>query len=103
MLAGVLESPQLRCQDLSDSSDNPLKIKNTLPSEPLSDELGIHVLDCRKPYLPFSEFYNDILSDAVEMDRDFANYKTETGNSYGLLCAQCLSEKLVYYFVNYRK
>lgn len=37
------------------------------------------MLDCRKPYLPFTEFYNELLSDAVEMDRDFANYKSEMG------------------------
>lgn len=42
-------------------------------------ELGVNVLDCRKPYLPFTEFYNELLSDAVEMDRDFANYKSELG------------------------
>lgn len=36
-------------------------------------------MDCRKPYLPFSEFYNEPLSDVVEMDRDFANYKSESG------------------------
>lgn len=42
-------------------------------------ELGVNVLDCRKPYLPFTEFYNEPLSDAVEMDRDFANYKSESG------------------------
>jgi ubiquitin-protein ligase E3 A len=45
----------------------------------LAAELGVHVLDCRKPYLPFSEFYNEPLSDGVEMDRDFANYKSELG------------------------
>lgn len=41
--------------------------------------LGVYILDCRKPYLPFSEFYNEPLSDVVEMDRDFANYKSELG------------------------
>jgi hypothetical protein len=47
----------------------------------LAAELGVHVLDCRKPYLPFSEFYNEPLSDGVEMDRDFANYKSELGTT----------------------
>ena len=37
-------------------------------------ELGISVLDCRKPVVPFSEFYNEPLSDVVEMDRDFAYF-----------------------------
>nr|CAH7726842.1 unnamed protein product [Callosobruchus chinensis] len=78
MLAGVLESPELRTHDLTDSSDNPLK-KNIIPSDPLAEELGVHMLDCRKPFLPFTEFYNELLSDTVEMDRDFANYKSESG------------------------
>lgn len=38
-------------------------------------ELDINVLDARKPYLPFEEFYNEPLSDTIEMDIDFGNYK----------------------------
>lgn len=40
-------------------------------------ELDINVLDARKPYLPFEEFYNEPLSDTIEMDIDFGNFKTE--------------------------
>lgn len=84
MLAGVLESADLRTQDLNISMDDsflPLKINKTVTNvDMLAAELGIHVLDCRKPFLPFSEFYNEPLSDAVEMDRDFANYKSDLGN-----------------------
>lgn len=83
MLAGVLESSDLRSEDLNTSMDDSflaIKLnKSTPPIDPLAAELGIHVLDCRKPYLPFSEFYNEPLSDTVEMDRDFANYKSESG------------------------
>ncbi|XP_072390654.1 ubiquitin-protein ligase E3A [Diabrotica undecimpunctata] len=80
ILGGVLESPALRSPSLSDFSEGiTIKPKNTLPSDPLAEELGIHVLDCRTPYIPFTEFYNEPLSDAVEMDRDFANYKSDTG------------------------
>ncbi|KAJ8958329.1 hypothetical protein NQ318_017475 [Aromia moschata] len=82
MLAGVLESPELRSEDMSGSTDSSYlasKVKSTPPPEPLAEELGIHVLDCRKPFLPFTEFYNELLSDTVEMDRDFANYKSELG------------------------
>ncbi|XP_030748877.1 ubiquitin-protein ligase E3A isoform X2 [Sitophilus oryzae] len=84
MLAGVLESPSLRYTDeMSDSMDESflaVKLKkNITPEDPLAKILGIHVLDCRKPYLPFNEFYNEPLSDLVEMDRDFANYKSELG------------------------
>lgn len=33
-------------------------------------------MDCIKPYLPFSDFYNEPLSDAIEMDKDYTNYKS---------------------------
>lgn len=49
--------------------------------DPLATELGINVLDCRKPYLPFDEFYNETLSDNVEMDRDYLNFKNMTINN----------------------
>lgn len=32
-------------------------------------------MDCIKPYIPFSEFYNEPLSDFIEMDTDYINYK----------------------------
>lgn len=81
MLAGELESPDLREDDII-SDDNYLGIKvpqTPPPADPLAVELGLSVLDCRKPFLPFSEFYNEPLSEVVEMDRDFANYKSDTG------------------------
>lgn len=37
-------------------------------------ELDIHVLNCRHPVVPFADFYNEPLSDVVEMDRDFAYF-----------------------------
>lgn len=37
-------------------------------------ELDINVLDCRRPVVPFADFYNEPLSDVVEMDRDFAYF-----------------------------
>ncbi|CAG9769498.1 unnamed protein product [Ceutorhynchus assimilis] len=84
MLAGVLESPSLRnMDDMSDSMDEScwsVKLsKSVSPQDPLGLMLGVHVLDCRKPFLPYVEFYNEPLSDMVEMDRDFANFKSELG------------------------
>ena len=43
--------------------------------DPLALELGVNILDCRKPFLSFEEFYNEPLSDAIEMDNDYLNYK----------------------------
>lgn len=41
----------------------------------LAVELGITVLDCRRPLMPYEEFYNEPLSDVIEMDNDYLNYK----------------------------
>lgn len=37
--------------------------------------LNVNVIDCRKPYIPFEEFYNETLSDNIEMDQDFSCYR----------------------------
>lgn len=84
ILAGVLESPALRnTDDMGDSMDESflaVKLnKSIAPEDSLAKVLGVHILDCRKPFLAFSEFYNEPLSDMVEMDRDFANFKSELG------------------------
>ncbi|XP_050296568.1 ubiquitin-protein ligase E3A isoform X2 [Anthonomus grandis grandis] len=84
VLAGVLESPALRnMDDMNDSMDESflaVKLnKSVAPVDSLAQTLGVHILDCRKPFLPYSEFYNEPLSDMVEMDRDFANFKSEFG------------------------
>lgn len=53
-------------------------------------------MNCRKPYLPFEEFYNELLSDAVEMDRDFANYKSELGKRSKKIYAIRFDKKLLF-------
>lgn len=40
--------------------------------------LQINVLDSRKPFIPFTDFYNEPLSEAVEMDKDFAHFKSDS-------------------------
>jgi len=89
ILAGEIEPPKMREDDPfnSDAMTNSLHetTANSTSSnqieDPLATELGINVLDCRKPYLPFDEFYNETLSDNVEMDRDYLNYKNMTINN----------------------
>lgn len=51
------------------------RISTTDWADVLAEELKVNVLDCRKPYVPFDEFYNEPLSDAVEMDNDYLYYK----------------------------
>lgn len=54
---------------------NTRKMSNSEWSDPLVEELNIHAIDCRKPFIPYEEFYNEPLSDAIEMDVDYLNYK----------------------------
>ncbi|CAG9791844.1 unnamed protein product [Diatraea saccharalis] len=92
MLAGIMESNTLReepvvipnqIDPLGDVFDRFYQFssmkntKNSQPDDPLAIELDINVLDARKPHLPFEDFYNEPLSDTIEMEIDFANYKTE--------------------------
>ncbi|XP_022814301.1 ubiquitin-protein ligase E3A-like [Spodoptera litura] len=90
ILAGSMEPNKLREEpiviaDQQDPFENVLnlyppssmKASNQLqPDDPLAIELDINVLDARKPYLPFEEFYNKPLSDTIEMDVDYGNYET---------------------------
>ncbi|KAL0839387.1 hypothetical protein ABMA28_016116 [Loxostege sticticalis] len=92
MLAGVMEPNTLREEPIVIASQlDPLgdvldhiyqfsslkNSKHSQPDDPLAVELDLNVLDARKPYLPFEEFYNEPLSDTIEMEVDFANFKTE--------------------------
>ncbi|XP_028163894.1 ubiquitin-protein ligase E3A [Ostrinia furnacalis] len=95
MLAGTMEPNTLREEPIVIASQlDPLgdvldhiyqfsslkNSKHSQPDDPLAIELDLNVLDARKPYLPFEEFYNEPLSDTIEMEVDFANYKTELSN-----------------------
>lgn len=40
----------------------------------------LDLIDCITPFLPFSEFYNEPLSDTIEMDKDYSNYKNSLRN-----------------------
>ncbi|KAF2368190.1 HECT domain [Trinorchestia longiramus] len=44
--------------------------------DPLCSVLGIHPLDSRKPVVKFSEFYDEFLSEQLEVDKDYAFYKS---------------------------
>ena len=41
----------------------------------------MNTLDCRNPVIPFADFYNEPLSDVVEMDRDFAYFANASESS----------------------
>ena len=55
------------------------------PWDPLAEALGVHPLDARSPLVPFDEFYDDFLSDQLEMDRDFSYYKAGNNDKFSFL------------------
>lgn len=93
LLGGVIENTDLTNEDeeetvetdenlhdlLGARSNSESKESQRIKEDPLGVELNIKVIDCRSPLLPFEEFYNEPLSDQLEMDRDFAYYKTDGG------------------------
>lgn len=97
LLGGVIEDTELTNEEeeviendenlhdlLGARSNSENKEKERVKEDPLSVELNIKVIDCRSPLLPFEEFYNEPLSDQLEMDRDFAYYKSE-GNKFSFM------------------
>lgn len=90
ILAGKLEIPKTKEEESSEAGIDGLPddlffgyTGNKTPKpacleDKLSTELGVSVLDCRTPLIPFEEFYNEPLSDAVEMDNDYLYYKNMT-------------------------
>lgn len=91
-MAGKLDSPKLREEDndselmLDDDSlliySGSKRSSSVDVSDALAEELQVNVLDCRKPYIPFEEFYNEPLSDAIEMDNDYLYYKNRQGGMF---------------------
>ncbi|XP_026674769.1 ubiquitin-protein ligase E3A isoform X1 [Ceratina calcarata] len=77
MLAGELDEPDLNTDEDESTSNEKTGRVSQVPQDPLAKELGITALDARKPLIPFTDFYNEPLSDAIEMDKDFAYYKSE--------------------------
>lgn len=90
ILSGVIE-PKIKEEEINlpepshDDEElfqfrNPEINKSAFPEDPLSIELGVSPLECRKPYIPFESFYNEPLSDIIEMDKDYLNYKQMTSS-----------------------
>ncbi|XP_058835486.1 ubiquitin-protein ligase E3A isoform X2 [Topomyia yanbarensis] len=96
ILAGDVEPKHFREADLGDiapptylslipEDDEPQlytskekKAKQQRLEDPLATELDVNILDCRKPSVPYEEFYNEPLCDVIEMDHDYLSYKNTT-------------------------
>ncbi|KAG0727025.1 Ubiquitin-protein ligase E3A [Chionoecetes opilio] len=97
ILGGKQDTPLLRDLTLEDSALDPSAHEDPFssvgkdwavrppPKDSLGSVLGIHVLDARTPLVPLCEFYDDFLSDQLEMDRDFAFYKAGSGDKFSFL------------------
>lgn len=86
LLSGELEARQ-RDDSIVDDDDmftfgGSKTQKSQPPEDPLAIELGVSALECRVPFIPFEQFYNETLSDIIEMDKDYLNYK-QMGSSSG--------------------
>ncbi|XP_035901101.1 ubiquitin-protein ligase E3A [Anopheles stephensi] len=95
ILAGELEPKHYRELDVRDKSlpnytylslipeedDFPMietdaaQSRQRWPADPLAAELDVNPLDCRKPLVPYEEFYNENLCDAMEVEFDYMAYK----------------------------
>lgn len=74
-----------RIVSLSSLSAGSSTSASALAKDPLAAELGISVLDARTPFISFTDFYNELLSDSVEMDKDFAYYKSEQPKKFSFM------------------
>lgn len=56
------------------SHDDSMAGSKLFTADPLSVELDVCAMDSRQPLIPFSEFCNEVLSEALEMDQDYLNF-----------------------------
>lgn len=82
----LLESVEENIQDLLQGAvGHEPKEKNTPKDDPLEVELKIRPLDCRRPLIPWEDFVNDPLSEQVEMDKDYGNYRSESETKFSFM------------------
>ncbi|XP_055592376.1 ubiquitin-protein ligase E3A isoform X2 [Uranotaenia lowii] len=77
-LSLIPEDEDLMFNSSGDSSKD--KKKQQRLEDPLAVELDVNILDCRRPHVPYEEFYNEPLCDVIEMDQDYLNYKSTTSD-----------------------
>ncbi|XP_017081206.1 ubiquitin-protein ligase E3A [Drosophila eugracilis] len=96
ILASELERPSCRVpledrtETVAASSSNSVSVEDDIfaynsilqPHMPkfaedqLEKALQVSAIDCRKPLVPLEEFYNEALSDNIQMHHDYLSYKT---------------------------
>ena len=53
------------------------KEKSQPPEDPLEKLLDVHAIDCREPLIPWADFINESLSDTIDMQTDYINYRAK--------------------------
>ena len=53
--------------------------------DPLEKLLNIRPTDCREPLVSLEEFVNESLSEAIEMDKDYAYYRAESPEKFSFM------------------
>ncbi|XP_038055460.1 ubiquitin-protein ligase E3A-like [Patiria miniata] len=71
------EEEEMDLRELLGAVGNDNKDKKLPKEDPLTKELSTSVLDSTEPLIPFEEFYNEPLSDQIEISDDFARYKKD--------------------------
>nr|XP_054754415.1 ubiquitin-protein ligase E3A-like [Lytechinus pictus] len=79
------EEEELNLQEFLGAIGHENKERKPPKEDSFAKELGLTVLDCRKPLIPFSEFYNEPLNDQLEVDHDFTYYKKESDGRFAFL------------------
>ncbi|KAH9496020.1 Ubiquitin-protein ligase E3A [Bulinus truncatus] len=64
-----------------------LEPKETSPAkeDPLGKELGLKVINCREPLVPYEEFINEPLNDSIDIGLDYTNHRLEPENKFSFV------------------
>jgi ubiquitin-protein ligase E3 A len=64
--------------------------------DPLALELGVNPIDCREPLVNAEDFVNEMLSDTVEIDKDYTYYRAATVAMSGVMGSASFGAKFSY-------
>ncbi|KAK0064842.1 ubiquitin-protein ligase E3A [Biomphalaria pfeifferi] len=61
--------------------------KETPPvrEDPLGKELGVKVINCRKPLIPYEEFINEPLNDCIDIGTDYTNHRLDPEKKFSFV------------------
>lgn len=97
ILGGKLDSPILvaeekrmnECESLQELMQGAFghdPKESTPPKEdPLAKELGVEMLNCREPLIPYEDFVNEPLNDNLDIGVDYTNYRLESENKFSFV------------------